>query len=248
MPFSPARARKSSFPPSTPLRVAVVLLFVFIAVPLGLSAGQDAAPPREFSAHLLMRMSKEKSGVGAQLYVKQDNLYIDYPDLVNKRRIPFWFLSSGVVAAGKAASDESFNPGPANPLAAGVLLRFRPTDAGHFCEEFRSCSIKILEQGGDLSDTALQNVQKPENFPCEQTGHETVAGRDCLTYRVAAFILGLEGWMTIAFDPKLAAILHVEINPPQGLILLLDTIQEGPQPDSLFVPAPDHVVLVDLKK
>src|SRR5215469_12040302 len=142
--LSPAHSRKPSSSRSTRLWPAVVLLFALISVPAGLSAAQDIAPSREFSAHLLMRMSKEKSGVGAQLHVKQDDLYIDYPDLVNKRRIPFWFLSNGQVATVKAAQDESFNPGPANPMVAGMLLRFHPTDADHFCEEFRSYSIKIM--------------------------------------------------------------------------------------------------------
>lgn len=245
--LSPAYARRPSSPRSGQHWVAVLLFFGLITVLPGLSAEEDVVPRREFSAHLLMRMSKEKSGVGAQLYVKQDNLYIDYPDLVNKRRIPFWFLSNGQVATVKAAQDESFNPGPANPMVAGMLLRFHSTDADHFCEEFRSYSIKIMKAGGELGEEDLRNLQNPKNFPCEQTGHETVAGRDCFTYRAAAFIVGAEGWMTLSFDPKLAAILHIEINPPQGLILLLDTIKEGPQPASLFVPAPDHVVLMDLK-
>lgn len=230
-------------------RAAVLGFFLGTASLLAMWAGQDAAPQREFSAHLLMRMGTEKSGVGAQLHVKQDNLYLDFPDLARKSRIPFWFLSNGVVASVKAAIDEDFNPGPTNPLTAGLLLRFHGTSPDHFCEEFRSYSIQTLKASDEgLTVDAVQRLQKPENFPCEQTGRETVAGRDCVTYRVAAYILGLEDWMTISFDPKLGTIVDVQVNPPQGLILRLDSIREEPQSPSLFVLPPEHVVLIDLSK
>ena len=229
--------------------VAIVGSLLGTASLLAVSTGQDAALQREFSARLLMRMGTGKSGVGAQLHVKQDNLYLDFPDLVRKSHIPFWFLSNGVVASVKAATDEDFNPGPTNPLTAGLLLRFHATSSDHFCEEFRSYSIQTLKASDEgLTVDAFQRLQKPENFPCELTGRETVAGRDCVTYRAAAFILGLEDWMTISFDPKLGTILGVQVNPPQGLILRLDSIKEESQPSSLFVLPPEHVVLIDLSK
>lgn len=228
---------------------AAILGFLGSTALLALSAGQDAVPQREFSAHLLMRMGTEKSGVGAQIHVKQDNLYLNFPDLARHGRIPFWFLSSGVVASVKAATDEDFNPGPTNPLAAGHLLRFHATSPDHFCEEFRTYSIQTLRASEEgLTVDAVQRLQKSENFPCELTGRETVAGRDCVTYRAAAFIMGLEDWMTMSFDPKLGTMIKVQVNPPQGLIVLLDSIKEEPQSSSLFVLPPEHVVLIDLSK
>ena len=237
------RARVSLF------RAAILGFFMGTASLVAVSAGQDAIPQREFSAHLLMRMGTEKSGVGAQIHVKQDNLYLDFPDLARHGRIPFWFLSNGVVASVKAATDEDFNPGPTNPLAAGLLLRFHATSPDHFCEEFRAYSIQTLRASEEgLTVDAVQRLQKSENFPCEQTGRKTVAGRDCVTYRAAAFILGLEDWMTMSFDPKLGTITEVQVNPPQGLILRLDSIKEEPQPSSLFVLPPEHVVMIELSK
>jgi len=232
-----------------PRRKIYLCLLVLGTVLLGSSAAQVSQPDREFSAKVLMRMAKEKSGVGARVYVKQGDVYLDFPDLVNKRHIPFWFLSNGVVASVKAATDENFNPGPTNPLVAGIFLRFHPTNADRFCQEFRSYSLAIMKAQPDgLSDEALRNLQKPESFPCEQTGHESVAGRDCATFRVAGFILGQEEWMTISLDPKLATILQVRVSPPQGLIVLLDAIEEGPQSADLFVLPPDHVTLLDPNK
>ena len=217
-----------------------------LAILLSLSSSQDAAPQREFSAHLLMRMGTEKSGVGVQVHVKQDSVYLDYPDLVHHGRIPFWFLSNGVVASVKAATDKDFNPGPADPLLAGELLRFRPRNPDHFCEEFRAYSIGMMKVIGEgVDDETRKNLQNPDNYPCEQTGQETVAQRECRTYRAVGFP---QYWMTISFDPKLATIVRAQINPPQGLILLLDGIKEEPQPASLFVPAADHVVLIDPNK
>ncbi len=231
-------------------RISLAFLLLAEAGLIGISVGQEV-PHREFSANVLLRMGTEKSGVGARIYVKEGDLYLDYPDLVHRRPIPFWFLSNGLVASVKAARDEEFNPGPADPLLIGFLLRFRPANPDHFCEEFRIHYIERMKAeadelgGGKLSRLDLQELKNLEkNFTCEQTDHEIVANRDCRTYRFAGIE---EYWTTIAFDPKLGAILQVEMNPPQGLVVRLDAVQEKPQPAALFVPPPDHIVLAKLR-
>lgn len=203
---------------------------------------------REFSADVLIRMGAGPAGnegIGARVYVREGDLYLDFPDMAHHGHIPFWFLSNGVVASVKAATDENFDPGPGGPLFVGTLLRFRPVNPDHFCEEFRSYYVEALEAGaresGDEEELKiLERLRKPENFPCEETGREMVAQRECRIYRVGVVS---ESWTFISFDPKLATILQVRVNPPQGLILRLETIQEKPQPISLFTPPPDCVVL-----
>ena len=103
----------------SPTRNCMICLSLFLlsVVLFSSSAAQEMAPHREFSANVLMRMGTEKSGIGARIKVKQDNLYLDYPDLVHHRHIPFWFLSNGLVASVKEATDEDFNPGPGGPLS-----------------------------------------------------------------------------------------------------------------------------------
>jgi hypothetical protein len=228
--------------------VICLSLFLLSVVLFSSSAAQEGVPHREFSANVLMRMRTEQSGIGARIQVKQDNLHLDYPDLVHHRQIPFWFLSNGLVASVKEATDEDFNPGPGGPLFLGVFLRFRPANPDRFCEEFRPYFIEFMKaSAGELSDEDLARLQNPENFACEQTGREIVALRDCRTYRFAGF--GMEEyWTSVAFDPKLTTILQIELNPPQGLILKLDAIKEGPQPSSLFIPPRDHIVVINLKK
>ena len=204
---------------------------------------------REFSADVLIRMGAGPAGnegIGARVHVREGDLYLDFPDLAHHGHIPFWFLSNGVVASVKAATDENFDPGPGGPLFVGTLLRFRPVNRDHFCEEFRSYYVEALEAGaresGDEEELkVLDGLRKPENFPCEETGRELVAQRQCRVYRVGAIS---ESWTFISFDPKLAAITQVRVNPPQGLILRLETIQEKPQSISLFTPPPDRIVLV----
>jgi hypothetical protein len=238
------------------LLISLALPSVLVAL-IRPSVGQET-PHREFSANVLMRMGTEKSGSGARVYVKEDNVYLDFPDLAHGRHIPVWFLSDGVVVSVKEAwsdedsNDEAFNPGPSDPFSSGdpfsvgFFLRFRPTNPNRLCEELRSYYIEFMQGGGRLRNEDLKNLQKPDNFRCEQTGHEMVTVRDCRTYRLASGLS--EYWITISFDPKLTAILQVQWNPPQGLILRLDAIKEGPQPSSLFVPPPDHIVVVDPKK
>jgi hypothetical protein len=231
---------------STRYCVVCLGLFLLSVVLFSSSAAQEAVPHREFSANVLMRMGAEKSGIGARLYVKQDDLRLDFPDLAHRGQIPFWFLSDGVVASVKAASDEDFNPG-GGPLFVGIFLRFRPMNPDRFCEEFRPYFIEFMRaSAGELSDEDLEKLQNPQNFACEQTGQEIVALRDCRTYRFAG--VGMEEyWTSVSFDPKLATILQIKLNPPRGMMLQLDAIKEEPQPSSLFIPPPDHVVVIDLK-
>lgn len=210
---------------------------------------QNAARHREFSANLLMRMGTKQPGIGARMHVKEDNLYLEYPNLDNHRRIPFWFLGNGLVATVKEGVDEEFNPGPANPFVVGFLLRFRPTSPDRFCEEFSRHYIEMVKASDDQpSDEVRKEVENPGNVACEPTGQETVAQRACRSFRFAGVGVLSESWTTISFDPKLAAILQIRVNPPNGLSVRLDDIQEAPQLDSLFVPSPGYVVVVDLKK
>lgn len=140
-------------------------LFLLSVVLFSSSAAQEMAPHREFSANVLMRMGTEKSGIGARIQLKQDNLYLDYPDLVHHRHIPFWFLSNGLVASVKEATDEDFNPGPGGPLFLGIFLRFRPANPDRFCEEFRPYFIEFMKaSAGELSDEDLTRLQNPEQL------------------------------------------------------------------------------------
>lgn len=210
---------------------------------------QDSARNREFSANVLMRMGNKQPGIGARIHVRNDNLYLDYPDLDNHRRVPFWFLGNGLVATVKEASDEEFNPGPANPFFVGFLLRFHPANPDRFCEEFGRHYLEMVRASDEeQSDEVRKELEKPGNFVCEPTGHEIVAQRDCRTFRFVGVGVLSESWTTISFDPKLAAILQIQVNPPNGLSVRLDDIQEAPQLDSLFVPTPGYVVVVDLQK
>ncbi len=255
MPIRERRLRSVFFGPQRKhswRRLYLISLAFFLAG-AGLIAtlvGQEVSH-REFSANVLLRMGTEKSGIGARIYVKEGDLYLDYPDLVHRRRVPFWFLSNGLVVSVKAARDEEFNPGPADPLLIGFLLQFHPANPDHFCEEFRVHYIERVKveaaelSGGKLSDLDLQGLKNLEkNFACEQTHHEIVANRDCRSYRFAAIE---EYWTKVAFDPKLGAILQVEMNPPRGLVVHLDAVKEEPQPAALFVPPPDDIVLAKLR-
>ena len=236
-------------------KMAVFGAFVILQLAIGgltsaapRSPQKSATEPvhsREFSAHLTMGMAVEKERLDVPIYIKQDQLYMDFPGPENKPRIPFWFLSNGTVDSVKAVKDPDFDPGPANPILAGFLLLFRPTNAENFCQEFRPYYLAMMNAtGARLSDARMKSLEDAQNFPCEQTGHEVFAQRDCTTYRFSAMA---EYWTLIDFDPKLGAILQVQYNPSQGLILRLDNIKEGPQPGSLFVPSPAYVVFVTMK-
>ena len=143
-----------------------------------------------------------------------------------------------------------FSPGAANPLLVGTLLRFRSTNPDRFCEEFRPYYIEVLKaSAGELDDKdlkILESLQNPENFPCEQTGHEIVAQRDCRILPICCTFGILDvSYLSILRWPRSY---KVRINPPQGLVLRLDAIKVEPQPSSLFIPLPDHIVLARLKK
>jgi hypothetical protein len=217
------------------------------AIPRSLrEAATVAAHGREFSAHLIMGMGVEKERLDVPVYIKQDQLYMNFPGPENKPRVPFWFLSNGTVDSVKAVNGPDFNPGPLNPILAGFLLLFRPTSAENFCKEFRSYYLAMMNAtGARLSDATMKSLEDSRHFPCERTGHEFFAQRDCVIYRFSAMT---EYWTLIDFDPKLEVILQVQYNPPQGLILRLANIKEGPQRDSLFVPPPGRLVFVTLTK
>jgi hypothetical protein len=209
-------------------------------------AATMAAHGREFSGHLIMGLAVEKERLDVPVYIKHDQLYMDFPGPKNKPRIPFWFLSNGAVDSVKAVKDPDFNPGPANPILAGFLLLFRPTSDDHFCQEFRPYYLAMMNAtGAGLSDAQMKALEDAQHFPCEQTGRETFSERECVTYRFSAMT---EYWTLIDYDPKLAEILRVQYNPPQGLILQLDDIKESPQSNRLFVPSTGHIVFVSLKK
>lgn len=225
-------------------------LIVLIAVLPGSSAGQDAPRHREFSAYVLQREATQNSGFGVRVNVKDANAYVNLVD-GKGRHVPFWFRSNGVIASAKeypalAQEWEDAGSGPSvNWFAVGLMLPFHPAHPDRFCEELRSYTIEVLK----AFDEGSHEAWSLEEFPCEYTGRETVAGRNCPTYRVPGdFVTMGENRATVSFDPQLATILQVHISPPAGVILRLDAIKEGPQPDSLFVLPPDHVVIAGPKK
>ena len=224
---------------------------VLIAVLPGSLAGQDAPRHREFSAVVLMREATQNSGFGVRVNVKDANVYVDLVD-GKGRHVPFWFLTDGLTASAKeypvlAQEWEDAGSGPSmDPFTVGLMLRFHPAHADRFCEELRSYTIEVVKA---FSEGSLENPWSSQEFPCEYTGRETVAGRNCPTYRVPADFMRIgENWTTVSFDPQLATILQVHISPPKGWILRLEAIKEGPQPASLFVLPPDHVVITGPKK
>jgi hypothetical protein len=213
------------------ISLAFPLVWVSLITP---SVGQEA-PHREFSANVLVRERGATSGYGARVYVKQDDLYLDLPDLGGGRHIPFWFLSDGTLDTVKEASIHE----PSLEMPLVFVLHFRSTHADRFCEEFRAYYTEFEKFRDDLGEEDVKKLQHPQSFSCEPKGYEVVAERRCRTYR----FVGIEEDVTnICFDPTLATI--IEANSLSDLWIRLDRIEEKPQPQSLFIPPPDHIVMV----
>jgi hypothetical protein len=123
------------------------------------SVGQEA-PHREFSAIVLVRETGTTAGYGARVYVKQDALYLDLPDLAQGRRIPFWFLSDGTLATVKEALVHE----PSLEMPLVFMLHFRPTHPDRFCEEFRAYYVAFEKLRDDLSGEELQKLQHPQKL------------------------------------------------------------------------------------
>lgn len=94
----------------------------------------------------------------------------------------------------------------------------------------------MIPGGVDPCAPAPGSDQK--QFTCRQVGEETVNGRHALKLQITETKNGRTVTRMAWFDPKLRAILKIDIG--DSTIMKLQNIQEAPQPARLFVVPDDY--------
>jgi hypothetical protein len=199
------------------MRQRMTAALVTIASVCGLaSAGYNVAQARQFSAELVTNIvtnivAGKAAGTPGKIYVDELKVRIETPDFPDS----FLFIDGSVPAA-YLVRPQSHVFMDAKQSSRLTQL-FVAVAADNPCLQWQAMAevAGIPDQSG--------------RWRCEAVDHETIAGRTTVKFEATSPRGRSAGWI----DPELKFPLKIETE--DGAVFALRNIQEGPQPEDLFV-------------